>query len=127
MNKAFRVFKVFSVVFVLISFVVGFSADASKFGNYLSGEDYMMLNEDERMLVVAGLFDMMSFQWGHPIYADFADTGTRSFMARVGRCVEGKSLRQLTEMFDQYLAADPKTKNYNLASNFSAMLNTQCP
>jgi hypothetical protein len=86
----------------------------------------MMLSEDERMLVVAGLFDMMSFQWGHPIYADFADSGTRAFMACVGRCVEGKSLKQLTQMFDQYLAADPKTKNYNLASSFNAMLNTQC-
>ena len=127
MNKTFRVFKVFSVVVVLIAVSAGFSADAAKFGNYLSGEQYMMLNEGERMLVVAALFDMMSFEWGQPIYADAADAGTRAFIERVGRCVQGKTLGQLTEMLDQYLAANPKTKNYNLASSFNAMLNTQCP
>jgi hypothetical protein len=127
MNKAFRVFKVFSVVVALIAVFAGVSADAAKFGNYLNGEQYMMLSEDERMLIVAGLFDMMSFEWGQPIYADAADAGTRAFIERVGRCVQGKSLGQLTQMLDQYLAADPKTKNYNLASSFNAMLNTQCP
>lgn len=127
MNKAFRVFKVFSVLLVVISVFAGFSADAAKFGSFLSGEQYMTLSEGERMLVVAALFDMMSFEWDHPIYADFADADTRAFMARVERCVQGKTLGQLTEMLDQYLAADPKTKNYNVASSFNAMLNTQCP
>jgi hypothetical protein len=125
MNKSFRFFMVFSVVVLAIFLFVGVSA--AEMGNFLNGEQYVTFTETERTLVVAGLFDMMSFEWGQPIYADAADSGTRAFMARIERCVQDKTLGQLRQMFDQYFAAKPDAKRYNLASSFSAMLNTQCP
>jgi hypothetical protein len=126
MNKTFRVFTAFSVVLVALCLFVGISAHAVQMGNYLNGEKYVAFSEDERTLVVAGLFDMMSFEWGQPIYADAADAGTRAHMARVQRCVQGKTPRQLREMLDRYFATKPDAKRYNLASSFTAMLNTQC-
>jgi hypothetical protein len=127
MNNAFRFFTVFSVAIIAICIFAGISAQAGQMGNYLNGEKYVTFSETERTLVVAGLFDMMSFEWGQPIYADAADSGTRAFMARIERCVQGKTPGQLRQMLDQYLAAKPDAKRYNLASSFSAMLNTQCP
>jgi hypothetical protein len=127
MNNAFRAVIVFSALFVAILLFMGTSAYAVQMGNFLNGEKYVTFSETERTLVVAGLFDMMSFEWGQPIYADAADSGTRAFMARIDRCVQGKTPRQLREMLDGYLAANPDAKRYNLASSFSAMLNKQCP
>jgi hypothetical protein len=127
MKNAFRVAIVFSAVVVAIVLFMGTSAQAVQMGNFLNGEQYVTLSENDRTLVVAGLFDMMSFEWGQPIYADAADSGTRAFMARINRCVQGKTPRQLREMLDRYFAAKPDAKRYNLASSFSAMLNTQCP
>jgi hypothetical protein len=126
MNKSFRVVTVFSVRAVAVFLFVVTSVHAGQMGNFLNGEKYVTLNETERTLVVAGLFDMMSFEWGQPIYADAADAGTRAFMARIERCVQGKTLGQLRDMLDQYLAAKPDAKRYNIASSFSAALNTQC-
>ena len=127
MNKLFRVMTVFTMVSVAILLFVVTSAHAVQMGNFINGEKYVTFNETERTRVVAGLFDMMSFEWGQPIYADAADAGTRAFMARIDRCVQGKTPRQLREMLDQYFAATPDAKRYNLASSFSAMLNKQCP
>jgi hypothetical protein len=127
MNRSFRVATVFSAVAVAILLFVGTSAQAVQMGNFISGEQYVTFNENDRTLVVAGLFDMMSFEWGQPIYADAADSGTRAFMARIERCIQGKTLGQLRQMLDQYFVAKPDAKRYNLASSFSAMLNTQCP
>ncbi|OGP82388.1 MAG: hypothetical protein A2Z08_03190 [Deltaproteobacteria bacterium RBG_16_54_11] len=127
MNKVFRFFTVSSVVVVLISLFAGINAHAMQMGNFINGEQYVTFSETERTLVVAGLFDMLSFEWGQPIYADAADSGTRAHMARVERCVQGKTLRQLREMLDGYFAAKPDAKRYNIASSFAAMLNTQCP
>jgi hypothetical protein len=127
MHKSFRVVTVFSAVVVAILLFMGTSAYAGQMGNYLNGEKYVTFSETERTLVVAGLFDMMSFEWGQPIYADAADSGTRAFMARIERCVQDKTPGQLRQMLDGYLAANPDAKRYNLASSFSAMLNKQCP
>ena len=127
MHKSFRVVTVFSAVVVAILLFMGTSAHAGQMGNFISGEQYVALSENDRTLVVAGLFDMMSFEWGQPIYADAADSGTRATMARIERCVQGKTLGQLRQMLDQYLAARPDSKRYNIASNFAGMLNTQCP
>ncbi len=127
MNKSFRILTVFTMVAVAILFFVSTRAHAVQMGNFLNGEKYVTFSETERTLVVAGLFDMMSFEWGQPIYADAADSGTRAFMARIDRCVQGKTPRQLREMLDQYFTANPDAKRYNLASSFSAMLNKQCP
>jgi hypothetical protein len=127
MNKLFRVMTVFTMVAVAILLFVVTRARAMQMGNFLNGEQYVTFSETERTLVVAGLFDMMSFEWGQPIYADAADSGTRANMARVERCVQGKTLRQLREMLDGYFAAKPDAKRYNIASSFAAMLNTQCP
>ncbi len=127
MNELFRIMTVFSVVCVVLFLFGTASAQVVQMGNFLNGEKYVQFNETERTLVVTGLFDMMSFEWGQPIYADAADSGTRAFMARINRCVQGKTPRQLREMLDRYLAAKPDAKRYNLASSFSAMLNTQCP
>ena len=126
MNKVFRVMTVFTMVAVVILLFVVARAHAGQMGNFLSGEQYVALSENDRTLVVAGLFDMMSFEWEQPIYSTAADSGTRAFMARIQRCVQGKTPRQLREMLDRYLAAKPDAKRYNLASSFSAMLNTQC-
>ena len=126
MKKSFYVLTVLSVVCVLLLYGTA-GAQVVKMGNFLNGEKYVQLNETERTLVVVGLFDMMSFEWEQPIYSDAADTNTRANMARVARCVQGKTPRQLREMLDQYLAVKPDAKRYNLASSFSAMLNTQCP
>jgi hypothetical protein len=127
MNKSFRVMTVFTMVAVAMLLFVVTRAQAVQMGNYLNGEKYVTFNETERTLVVAGLFDMMSFEWGQPIYADAADSGTRAFMARIAQCVQDKTPGQLRQMLDQYLAANPDAKRYNLASSFSAMLNKQCP
>ncbi len=126
MNNSFRILTVFTMVAVAILLFVVTSAYAVQMGNFLNGEKYVTFSETERTLVVAGLFDMMSFEWGQSIYADAADSGTRAFMARIDRCVQGKTPRQLREMLDQYFAANPDAKRYNLASSFSAMLNKQC-
>jgi len=125
MNKSFYVLAVLSIVCVLFLYNTA-SAQVVQMGNFLNGEKYVQLNETERTLVVVGLFDMLSFEWEQPIYSDAADTNTRANMARVARCVQGKTPRQLREMLDRYLAAKPDAKRYNLASSFSAMLNTQC-
>jgi hypothetical protein len=127
MNNAFRAVIAFSAVVVAILLFMGTSAQAVQMGNYLNGEKYVTFNETERTLVVAGLFDMMSFEWGQPIYADAADSGTRAFMARIAQCVQDKTPGQLRQMLDQYFVAKPDAKRYNLASSFSAMLNKQCP
>ena len=127
MNKLFRVMTVISAVVVATLLFVGTRAHAGQMGNFINGEQYVTFNESERTLVVAGLFDMMSFEWGQPIYADAADSGTRAFMARIERCVQGKTPGQLRQMLDQYFAARPDSKRYNIASNFAGMLNTQCP
>jgi hypothetical protein len=127
MNRSFSNIAVLTAVAVAILLFVGSSAQAGQMGNFISGEQYVALNENERTLVVAGLYDMMSYEWGQPIYADAADAGTRAFMARIERCVQGKTLGQLRQMLDQYLAARPDAKRYNIASNFAAMLNNQCP
>lgn len=126
MNKSVRIATFLSLVAIVILLFVVANSHAVQMGNFLNGEKYIAFNETERTLVVAGLFDMMSFEWGQPIYTDAADSGTRAFMARIERCMQGKTPRMLREMLDRYFAAKPEAKQYNLASSFSAMLNTQC-
>ena len=126
MKNWLRVFEVFSVVVVVIFLFFGINVDAKQMGNYFNGEEYVTLSENERVLVVAGLFDMLSYEWGQPIYADAADANTRAQMARIEQCVQGKTLRQMRDILDRYFAAEPEAKRYNLASSFVAALITQC-
>lgn len=125
MKKLSRLLPIFFTAVLVFGTVT--PAQATRMGNFFNGERYMALSEDLRNSVVAGLFDMLSFEWGQPIYNEAADGQTRASMARIERCIQGKTIRNLREMLDRYITENPQVRAYNLASNFSAALMRSCP
>jgi hypothetical protein len=102
-------------------------SQASYMGNFMNGEKYMTLDENARGYLVLGMYDMLSFEWDQPIYNTAADYNTKNNMVRVKRCLAQKSPKQIMAMLDQYLTSRPDSLKYNIASSFSAALNTMCP
>jgi hypothetical protein len=103
------------------------TTQAAYMGNFMNGERYMQLEETTRTYLVIGMYDMLSFEWDQSKYNTSADYNTKNDMARVKRCLTQKSPNQIRVMLDQYLTSKPDAKIYNIASSFSAALNTMCP
>jgi len=87
---------------------------------YLSGEEYLYMEDMERTFYVMGLFDMLENLAEN-------DPSNGAFYARVDRCTAGMTSSQLRNFIDDYVNSDETFEGYTMASNFSAALNTRCP
>jgi len=115
------------LLFALAVFILQpVTTQAAYMGNFMNGERYMQLEETMRTYLVIGMYDMLSFEWDQPIF-NSADYNTKDDMSRIKRCLTQKSPNQIRAMLDEYLTSKPEAKIYNIASSFSAALNTMCP
>jgi hypothetical protein len=95
-------------------------------GRFLTVTSYRALDVAERTLVVEALADMHSY-FGSTI-RNIVNSASVAELDRYERCMyQVKTSSSLRQMFDSYLDSNPDAEQFNLASDFAAMLRKNCP
>lgn len=88
---------------------------------FVDGKRYAAMSDSERAIYMAGLADMMARMVGVSVPEEMQR------QARYARCVYNMNETQLREIMDAFMREDPRTLEYNMATNFRAALNVTCP
>ena len=94
-------------------------------GSYFNGNQYLNLPENERNLLVQGLWD--GWDQGASIFENAWSDEGRTFVNRMRTCVAKLSSSQLRALFDAHYKAHPEAAVYAAASTFQVAMQQGCP
>lgn len=107
---------------LLMSVSLAAGSASARVGGFVAGRAYVQASDNDRMLYIAGLWDMMLL-----VEAESGPDVSGGITARAKRCFSGMGAPQIWDFVDAFMKSDPATQDYAMSSNFVAAIRTRCP